>query len=61
MFTFLATLVVVIFGLSAHLQRRHDPPEMSTAILQSRQELRVISYLLVAITILLGVIADKIH
>jgi hypothetical protein len=61
MFTLLATLVVVIFGVASHLQRRQDSPEMSAAVLQSRQELRVIAYLLVAITILLGVIADKIH
>jgi hypothetical protein len=62
MFTSLAMITVAILGWMAQRQQRFDRAENSDVnIMQSRQDLRLIAYLLAAILVTLSVIADRIH
>jgi hypothetical protein len=40
---------------------RHDPKELGEMLRYSRQDLRLIAWLLAAILVMLGVVADRLH
>jgi hypothetical protein len=50
-----------MLGIGAVSQARTDSNEATTNIKHSRQDLRLIAYLLGGVLIMLGVIADKLH
>ena len=60
-FTFIAILMIITFAIGSVRQANHDPADATTNIRNSRQELRMIVYLLGGILIMLGVIADRLH
>lgn len=61
LFTVIAFFVVVGVALFANRQQCFSSDNTQVTAKQIRQELRVVAYLLAAIVILLGVIADRAH
>ncbi len=61
LFTVIAFFVVVGVALFANRQQWFSTDNIQVTAKQIRQELRVVAYLLAAIVILLGVIADRTH
>ena len=61
MFTFGAFAAVVVIGWYVSRDQDRDPHDTATNIRHSRQDLRLIAYILFAILIALGIIADRIH
>jgi hypothetical protein len=61
MFTILAFLVLVAIFLFIERRQRYDVDKMETNLLHARQDLRLIAYVLMAILLMLGIVADKIH
>jgi hypothetical protein len=62
MFTLLAFGTLAGAGwVAARRQRFDNVDNQDVNILQSRQDLRLIAYLLAAILVALGIIADRIH
>ena len=59
--TFWAFILIAAFSISAGRQANTDPEDTSVNVRHSRQDLRLIAYILGGILIMLGVIADKIH
>lgn len=58
----LAMITVGVVAWAAQRQHQSDDPvKLHVNIMQSRQDLRLIAYLLMAILVALGVIADRIH
>ena len=53
--------MIITFAIGSVRQANHDPADATTNIRNSRQELRMIVYLLGGILIMLGVIADRLH
>ncbi len=60
-FTFMAFVLITMLGIGAVSQARTDSDEPTTNIKHSRQDLRLIAYLLGGVLIMLGVIADKLR
>jgi len=62
MFTLGAFIALVVIGYAGSRAQRSDSSEsIEHLTLQTRQDLRVIAYLLAAILVALGIIADRIH
>ena len=61
MYTFIACLSVVLLGWVANWKQRSDREEISENVKYARQDLRLITYLLAAILVMLGMIADGFH
>lgn len=67
MFTALACVAFAVIGYISDKMAQSDPygkgfeEDTSTYIRHSRQDLRLIAYLLAAILVMLGIIADRIH
>jgi divalent metal cation (Fe/Co/Zn/Cd) transporter len=61
MFTTIAFFAVALLALFADRQHRHDSDAVEANAKHARQELRMIVYLLAAILLALGVIADRLH
>jgi hypothetical protein len=61
LFTVIAFFVVAGVALFANRQQCFSSDNTQVTAKQIRQELRVVAYLLAAIVILLGVIADRAH
>jgi hypothetical protein len=56
------TIALVIFmGWYSERNQRRDSDEVHINIKQSRQDLRLITFLLMAVVVLLAIIADKLH
>lgn len=67
MFTVIGMAGIVLIGWLADRENRkdpatrHDPKELAETIRYSRQDLRMISWLLAAILVMLGIVADRVH
>lgn len=66
MFTAAACIGIAIIGWLANRENQKDPPAINDQDLQdlarhNRQDLRLIVWLLAAILVALGIIADRIH
>jgi hypothetical protein len=61
MFTILAFIVMVAIFLFIERRQRYDVDEMETNLLHARQDLRLIAYILMAVLLILGIVADKLH
>lgn len=61
MFTVGAFLAVAAISWYVSREQRSDPHEAAVNIRHARQDLRLITYTLFAILIVLGVIADRIY
>jgi hypothetical protein len=61
MFTVIAFAAVALIVWNEPRRHRFDSEDPDVNLKQSRQDLRFISYLLVAVVIMLGVIADKLR
>jgi hypothetical protein len=60
MFTGIAFAMVIGIGiLGQRMQKSDDQDRTEINILQSRQDLRLIAYMLMAILVMLGLIADR--
>jgi ABC-type Fe3+ transport system permease subunit len=53
--------VVVLMAWFSERNQRRDSDEVQVNIKQSRQDLRLITFLLMAVVVLLAIIADKLH
>jgi hypothetical protein len=60
-FTFLAIAILVLLVIGAGSLAKSDPEDARTNIKHSRQDLRLIAYLLGGVLIMLGVIVDRLH
>jgi hypothetical protein len=60
-FTICAFVGMMLIGRAAAKDNYRDSGEMDINIKQSRQDLRLIAYLLGAILVMLGIIADRLH
>jgi hypothetical protein len=61
MFTIVAILGGSVIAWRVSRQQETDADDFQTNIKHSRQDLRLIAYLLFAILIAVGVIADRLH
>jgi hypothetical protein len=61
MFTTIALIGSGVLAVLSGYQQKNDPSDPNTLALQTRQDLRLIAYLLGGIAIMLGIIADWIH
>lgn len=61
LFTIIAFFGVVAIAMFTDRQQRFDSDKLDTNAKQVRQELRLIAFLLAAILIMLGIIADRIR
>jgi hypothetical protein len=60
-FTILAIACLVAVFVVIERRQDRDTDDMTTNTKHSRQDLRLIAYLLCVVVLLLGVIADRIH
>jgi archaellum biogenesis protein FlaJ (TadC family) len=60
-FTAIAFVGMMLVTRVAVKDNYRDSNEMETNVKHSRQDLRLIAYLLAAILVMLGIIADRIH
>lgn len=61
MFTLIGIGLIVCVGFFANRQQNKDVGSTDDFIRYTRQDIRVVAWLLAAIVVLLGVIADRIH
>lgn len=61
MFTIGAFLAFAAIAWFTDRHQRGDPDDVEVNIKHTRQDLRLVAYLLAAILVMLGIIADKIH
>ena len=61
MFTIIVCLALGFIGWFAKREQKQDTDNAAINIRHSRQDLRLIAYLLTGILVMLGVIADRIH
>lgn len=61
MYTGLSVLGVVVAGLLVMQANKKDSEHTDEHIRHTRQDIRLVSYLLCAILLMLGIIADRMH
>lgn len=61
MFSGIALVAVVGLALLAGRTQRSDSDRLEDNAKQARQDLRIVAYLLAAILVMLGIIADRMH
>lgn len=61
MFSLIAVAAGVVVAWYAIKDQKSDSDDVATNVKHSRQDLRFIAYLLFAILVMLGVIADRLH
>jgi|1186.fasta_scaffold257062_1 hypothetical protein len=61
MFSVIAFVIGTVVAWRASTAQEDDPDDVPTNIKHTRQDLRLIAWLLYAILIALGVIADRLH
>jgi hypothetical protein len=61
MFTLISIGLIVFVGFVANREQNKDTGSTDDYIRQTRQDMRVVTWLLAAIVVLLGVIADRIQ
>jgi hypothetical protein len=61
MFTIIGFAAVALVGWSAARRQPSDSDDPDINAKQTRQDLRFIAYLLCAVVVMLGVVADRIH
>ncbi len=61
MFTTIAFFGIAFLAWLSHRSQDGDPKDPDMLVRQTRQDLRLVAYLLAGVIIMLGIVADRIH
>ena len=61
MFTLIAFAIIVVVAFIANREQNKDTGTTDDFIRQTRQDIRVIAWLLAGVVVMLGIVADRIH